>query len=187
MEEQNIIPIPVPPTPADLHGIHIQIPFAAKLDRERVIVLDTESEDQNITVLGYYEMGESFIHQVFFETPVSPQLLAKTAFFQQLFLRSHYRIAIYYVGHEAALFDLDPTRCIELQPLAYAPKERYIKIQSLSKARRLPAWTRESIAEICFHNYSCLIKQIILYLGREDFARPGLKTHYLEKVNKLVA
>ncbi len=50
------------------------------------------------------------------------------------------RLAIFNVSHEAGLFDLDRKQCIKFQPMPSTAKEKYIFIQSLSKARQIPPW-----------------------------------------------
>jgi len=169
-----------------LRGIEVKIPFPPFFKRQNVTIFDVETEDLNITVLGFYHIGDTVIHQVFFPEPISPMVLKATKFFHKNFLQPIRRLAIFNVSHEAGLFDLDRKQCIELQPMPYTAKEKYIFIQSLSKARQIPPWEPKNYKEIAFHNYSCLIKETILYLGLENFASPSLKSTYLAEVSRIV-
>lgn len=178
------VPSPLPDT-ADrppIYGTHFAIPFHGALQPAPVIIIDTETEDQNITVLGYYRIGESHIHQIFFPTPISPRWLRQTEWFEQNFLDPTVRLAIYNVCFEAELFGLEKDRCLELQPLPYMAKEEYILLKSLTTTRHIPRWTDRTKAIIGFHNYSCIIKEIWLYLGRHDFCLANIQHIYSQEV-----
>jgi hypothetical protein len=75
-------------------------------------------------------------------------------------------------------------KCVELMPYPYCPKERFIILESLDKVsgRKNAKWGVDSFADIIIHNYSCMVKEIILYLGLRSFAIYDIRTQLKEKL-----
>ena len=163
--------------------IEISTPFPKKIIEEDVVILDVETEDQQITVLGYYKVGANKIKQILFPNKISPDFLKNSPFFKTNFL-SGSKIACYNTSFEKNLFSLPEHKLIELQPFRYAAKERIISLETIDQtsSKHLPAFIPKHFGIWGFHNYSCIIKQIILYLGIGNFAKMNIKELYMKKM-----
>ena len=164
-------------------AIELNIDFPKRLIKKDIVILDVETEDQQITVLGYYRVGSDEIKQILFPTKISPEYLRHTPFFKKNFL-SGVKIACYNTSFEKNLFSLPAHKLIELQPYKYAPKERIISLKSIDQtsSKYLPRFIKKNFGIWAFHNFSCIIKQIVLYLGLENFSNPNIKEIYMQKV-----
>ncbi len=149
-----------------------------------VILFDAETQyhrlQQSVTVLGWHCMGEKCVRQAIFPTPCPTHEVAASDFFVGTFLRPGVRLGAYNASFEANLFNV-PVE-IEVMPRAYAAKERYIQVESLSTERggELPPWTPTTMPEVCFHNLSCVVKLALLYLGLHTYAHPTYPVKYEE-------
>jgi len=163
--------------------IEVNTPFPKKLKEKNIVILDVETEDQQIAVLGYYVVGSGKIKQLIFPSKVSPDFLKNTKFFKNTFL-SGIKIACYNTSFEKKLFSLSQSKLIELQPYKYAAKERLISLETIDQisSKHLPVFNTKNFGIWSFHNYSCIIKEIVLYLGIGNFVKPNIKELYLQKV-----
>ena len=117
-----------------------------------------------------------------FIQPINPEDLVKSQLFRKRIAPSGYIIAAYNTKWEGELLGLDLENMIELQPAPYVPKERFIQVQTLDSRRgsELPEWNEENRALICFHNISCVIKEIFILLMLETFGRTDFRKQYEE-------
>ena len=92
------------------------------------------------------------------------------------------KVAVYNKTWEVQMLDFDPIdreRLIELMPFDYCPKEKYVKMSPLShrSSKFLPAWNEENLEKWAFHNFSCLVKEFLLYIT-QDSITPDVRFRY---------
>ena len=148
------------------------------------IIVDTESNDRGIVVFGYFELGKTSVHQIVFDPPVSnlPRDI------QEILETYAGRIYCYYVEHEAEILNIPNEWLNELMPYPYQAKEKLISILSLDRtsSKYLPKFSKSSLGRWVFHNYSCLMKQLVLYLGQDTFLRHNIKEIMIERINDVM-
>jgi hypothetical protein len=153
-------------------------------DLEDTVVIDVEVSEGLICVFGYYRMGATHIHQLLFLDPISPEFFIQSPIYHEI-VAGDVKIAAYNTKFERKLLKIPEDReMIELQPSPYYPKEDYIQIKSLDQtsAKNLPAYGPKTMKIWVFHNYSCLIKQIILLQGLKSFSNPNIKEVFLRQL-----
>ncbi|MCK5345369.1 MAG: hypothetical protein KAR20_18290 [Candidatus Heimdallarchaeota archaeon] len=151
---------------------------------KNTIVIDVEVSEGLICVFGYYHVGSTHIHQLIFLDPITPEYFIQSPLFHEI-IAGDVKIAAYNTKFERELLQIPKDReMIELQPSPYYPKENYIQLKSLDQtsAKNLPPYGPKTIKKWVFHNYSCLIKQIILLQGKNSFAKPNIKEIFLKQL-----
>ncbi len=173
MTKAIIIETPIFKNPPAADGVVL---FDAETERYRLV--------QSVTVLGWHGIGEKCVKQAIFSKPCPAHAVAESEFFASTFLRPGIRLGAYNANFEADLLGVPVA--IEVMPRAYAAKEKYISIESLSTERggELPKWGPASQQEICFHNLCCIVKIVMLYLGLDTFAHPTFPIKYEEALRR---
>jgi len=168
--------------------LEIVLPFA-RLGKEpcedrEIVVVDCEVDMEKLCVIGYYDFSTG-IHEFIFPTPIATQEFQQTSLFQQLF-GNDVKIAAYNIEYEHRMLGVPKDRCIELMPYPYCPKEKFIIVESLDKVsgRKNAKWSPASYADIIIHNYSCMVKEILLYLGLRNFARFDIRNQLKDKLKE---
>lgn len=138
-----------------------------------------------VIVAGYYHIGENATNQLIFPEPIAPTDLAQSDWFKQTF-PENCTIAVYNRSFEAGLLQMDINRFVELQPIRYLAKKQLIHIMTLDNSRNFPPWEPENYAPIAYHNYSCLVQETVLWLGRYSYLHPNLRTTYCHQVKQYV-
>lgn len=175
---------------AFLNGVEIKVPFTKYPPAPaNIIVLDTEStEDNLITVFGYYTWGNTHFSQIFFEKPVPPESLAKTNVFQALLIGNQF--AIYNSQYESRLFHpyLPKEKLIELAPFTYVARQDFFQLATLDKvsSKFLLPWVKSNYGSVLFHNYSCLCHACLILLGAGTYGFHNFRTTYKREVVKYI-
>lgn len=162
------------------------MPFANEIQASPVVIIDAETEyfelSLCITCLGFYKVGSKQIIQIIAPQPYSPDSLDANTIFRYFIKNGRYTLAAYNKSYESQLLDLKID--LELMPRPFIAKERFITIESLSveSGSNLPSW-KTNWKLICQHNLCCILKNIVLYLGRETYCRFDFINNYVEGLN----
>jgi len=183
IEMQKMLPLSIP------RYFEVILPFTSLgrdsfADRE-VIVVDSECEDQKMVVLGYYDNRTAGIHEVVFPDPITTDEFLHTEIYHRLFDLQSRKIAVYNSDFESQILGIPKDRCIELMPYPYCPKEKFIILESLDKVsgRKNGKWGPTTYTDIIIHNYSCMVKEILLCLGHQNFARYDIRNQLKEMLD----
>jgi hypothetical protein len=164
-------------TPGGGQGQLFQIPFSNQFKASDVTILDTESLNQEIISVAWYNLGDPFINCLLLKTPLPGPVVTRIPLLHDLFTTR--RIALYNAKWECDLLELPRDQVIELMQYPYSPKEQYIELASLdkhsSKYLAIDRWGPATYFPVLFHNISCVVKQTLLWLGLTTFALHDFK------------
>lgn len=165
--------------------------FTETLKKKNLVVLDVETSKigSNIVVLGYYIVGEPFIHQLIFPEPVDPLRLRDTKFFFDNILKYDYKIICYNANFESKLFQIPIENFVETQSIQYLSKEKAISIKLLEmgSSRDLPIWIPENYLRYAWRNLGCIMKTTILAMGIHSFNVPNIYSIYNTQIENTIA